>query len=108
MKTYYLDHAATTPLDNRVLDEMLPLMTSHFGNPSSIHHEGVIVKKKINESRQIVADYFGVSPKSIIFTSGGTEATNLAILGYAKAHTDRKEIMTSTIEHHATMHTLDE
>jgi len=108
MKTYYLDHAATTPLDKRVLDEMLPFMTSSFGNPSSIHHEGVLVKKKINESRKIVADYFGVDMSSVIFTSGGTEATNLAILGCAKSHLDQKEIITSTIEHHATMHTLDE
>lgn len=108
MKTYYLDHAATTPLDKRVLDEMLPFMTSSFGNPSSMHQEGVLVKKKINESRNIVADYFGVNFKSVIFTSGGTESTNLAILGYAKTHLDKKEIITSTIEHHATMHTLDE
>lgn len=108
MKRYYVDHAATTPLDEHVLDAMIPYMKEQFGNPSSMHQDGVKVKKAINEVRSDVASRFGVSYKDVIFTSGGTEATNLAILGLAKRYPERKEIVTSTIEHHATLHTMDE
>lgn len=107
MKTYYLDHAATTPLDKEVLSCMLPYLTDQYGNPSSIHHMGVEVKRAINDVRIQIAKAFDTDPKGIIFTSGGTEAINLAIRGYAKKHPDKKVIITSTIEHHATIHTLD-
>jgi cysteine desulfurase len=107
MKTYYLDHAATTPLNPIVLETMIPYMTVHYGNPSSMHQMGIEVKKAINESREKVGSIFQIDPKGVIFTSGGTEATNLAILGYAKAHPERNEIIISSIEHHATLHTCD-
>lgn len=106
MKRYYIDHAATTPLDDRVFNQMLPFMKEHYGNPSSMHEEGVEVKKAINTSRSHIAERFGVTYKGVIFTSGGTEATNLALRGLAAMNPDRKEIVTSTIEHHATLNTL--
>ncbi|MDY0294336.1 MAG: cysteine desulfurase family protein [Acholeplasmataceae bacterium] len=108
MKNYYLDHAATTPLDGHVIEAMLPYMTTYYGNPSSIHHAGMLVKRAINEARMHVAELFGVQDKGVIFTSGGTESTNLAIRGYAQKHPQKKEIITSVIEHHATLHTLEE
>lgn len=107
MKSFYLDHAATTPLDERVLDVMLPYMKTHYGNPSSMHHQGIEVKKAINDARLTVADLFGVSHKNVVFTSGGTESTNLAIRGYASKHPEKKEIIISAIEHHATLHTVE-
>jgi cysteine desulfurase len=107
MKTVYLDHAATTPLDPRVVDAMLPFMLSSYGNPSSIHHMGIEVKRAINEARSYIANLFGVSDRGVIFTSGGTESTNLALRGYASKHPEKKEIITSSIEHHATLHALD-
>ena len=108
MKRYYVDHAATTPLDSSVLEHMIPFMKENFGNPSSMHTMGVYVKKAINDVRNDVASRFGVSFKDVIFTSGGTEATNLALRGLAAKYSDRKEIITSTIEHHATIKTLEE
>lgn len=108
MKRIYLDHAATTPLDDTVFQAMVPFMKEFYGNPSSMHQEGVIVKKAINTARSDVGARFGVSYQNVIFTSGGTEATNLAIRGIASKYPDRKEIITSKIEHHATLHTLDE
>ena len=108
MKRYYVDHAATTPLDASVLEHMIPFMKENFGNPSSMHTMGVYVKKAINDVRNDVASRFGVSFKDVIFTSGGTEATNLALRGLAAKYPERKEIITSTIEHHATIKTLEE
>lgn len=108
MKRFYLDHAATTPLDDRVFDAMVPFMKEFYGNPSSIHSHGIEVKKAINLVRADVAFRFGVSFKDVIFTSGGTEATNLAIMGLAASYPEKKEIVTSVIEHHATIHTLDQ
>lgn len=106
--SYYLDHAASTPLDPNVLECMMPYLTDVFANPSSLHEEGIFVRRKINEIRETVANLFQVSSSGVIFTSGGTEATNLAIRGYAKAHPEKKHIITSKIEHHATTHTLEE
>lgn len=103
----YLDNAATTPLDSQVLEAMLPFMKQHFGNPSSIHSFGRETKAAIEQARKKVAGYFNVSPSEIFFTSGGTEANNTAIrcsirdLGITHA-------ITSPIEHHAVLHTLEE
>jgi cysteine desulfurase len=103
----YLDNAATTPLDPEVLEAMLPYMKQHFGNPSSIHSFGRETKAAIEQARKKVAGYFNVSPSEIFFTSGGTEANNTAIrcsirdLGITHA-------ITSPIEHHAVLHTLQE
>ena len=102
----YLDNAATTPLDKEVLEAMLPYMTKHFGNPSSIHGFGRKTRSAIEQARKTVANYLHVSPSEIFFTSGGTEANNMAIqcsifdLGITHA-------ITSPIEHHAVVHTLE-
>ena len=105
--TYYLDYAATTPLDPRVFDVMTPYLKDLYANPSSLHDAGITIRKKINEARECVASWFNVLPSGVIFTSGGTEATNLAIMGFAKAHPEKKHIITSAIEHHATLHTVE-
>ena len=107
MKTIYLDHAATTPLSTIAYKKMKPFLRGFYGNPSSIHEMGATAKKAINEARKKIANLINCKPSEIIFTSGGTEATNLAILGYASQHPDKKEIITTKIEHHATLHTCD-
>jgi len=105
MKIYF-DNAATTALDKEVLDAMLPFMTEHYGNPSSIHSFGRKTRAAIEGSRKIIAKSLNVSPSEILFTSGGTEADNMAIrccihdLGINHA-------ITSKIEHHAVLHTLE-
>lgn len=102
----YLDNAATTALDKDVLDAMMPYMTEHFGNPSSIHSYGRKTRSAIEGARKSVAKILNVSPSEIFFTSGGTEADNMAIrcsihdLGV-------KHAITSKIEHHAVLHTLE-
>jgi len=105
MKTIYLDHAATTPLSPIAYEKMKPFLEGLYGNPSSIHELGALSKKAINEARKKVANIINCKPSEIIFTSSGTEATNLAILGYADQHPEKKEIITTKIEHHATLHT---
>ncbi|NLC12106.1 MAG: cysteine desulfurase NifS [Firmicutes bacterium] len=100
----YLDHGATTPLRKEVLDEMMPYLTNSFGNPSSIHSFGREARVAVEKARQQVADAIGASPNEIIFTSGGTEADNMAIQGVARALSSRgKHIITSAIEHHAVL-----
>jgi cysteine desulfurase len=102
----YFDNAATTALDKEVLDAMLPYMTEHFGNPSSIHSYGRKTRAGIEGARKTIAKLLNVSPSEIFFTSGGTEADNMAIrcsihdLGI-------KHAITSKIEHHAVLHTLE-
>ena len=104
MKVYF-DNAATTQLDKEVFNEMLPFMTEYFGNPSSIHSYGRKTRAAIEGSRKLVAKSLNVSPSEIFFTSGGTEADNMAIkcsihdLGI-------KHAITTRIEHHAVLHTL--
>jgi len=105
MKGIYLDYAATTPVDPEVVQAMNAYYNIHFANPSSIHTPGVANKKVINEARKTVAGCLNVNQDEIYFTSGGTEATNWAIKGYASAHPEKKEIIISQIEHHATIHT---
>ncbi len=77
----YLDHNATTPLDGRVLDEMLPYLRDHFGNPSSIYRQGRLIRQAVETAREQVARLVNAHPSQVIFTSGGTEANNLAIKG---------------------------
>ncbi len=102
----YLDNAATTPLDKEVLDEMLPYMTEFFGNPSSIHSFGRKTRAAIENARKSVARLLNVSPSEIFFTSGGTEADNMAIR--CSIHDlGLKYAITSKIEHHAVLHTLE-
>jgi cysteine desulfurase len=103
----YLDHAATTPLRREVLDAMLPYLTEDFGNPSSAHAFGRTARAALDEAHERVATRLHAEPREIVFTSGGTEANNLALKGAAwagKAHGHR--IVTSAVEHHAVGHTL--
>jgi cysteine desulfurase len=106
----YLDHAATTPLDNRVLTAMMPYLTEEFGNPSSIHRPGRRALDALDDARDTIAAILGASPKEIIFTASGTESDNLAIRGVALAqHRAGKgsHLITSAIEHHAVLHTFE-
>ncbi len=101
-KKIYLDYAATTPTDPRVVETMLPYFTKSFGNPSSIHSFGQEAKKAIEEARDKVANLIGAKSEEIVFTSGGTEADNFALKGVAFANEKRgNHIVTTAIEHHA-------
>ena len=102
----YLDNAATTPLDDEVLDAMLPVLKDGFGNPSSTHSYGRKIKSLIERARKNVAKHINCSPGEIFFTSGGTEADNMAIRCAVK-DLGVKHIVTSTIEHHAVGHTIN-
>ena len=102
----YMDHAGTTPLDPKVLEAMAPYFTRMFGNPSSIHAYGQEAKKALDESREKVAGVLGCRLSEVIFTSGGTESDSMAVKGAAAALWDTgNHIITSTIEHHAILHT---
>ena len=98
MEKIYLDHNATTPLHPEVLEAMLPAFRENFGNPSSIHSFGRTVRVQLDEAREKVAGLIGAQSSEIIFTSGGTEANNLALLGMSLKDTN-KNIITSKIEH---------
>ena len=102
----YLDNAATTALDKEVLDEMLPFMVDHFGNPSSIHSFGRKTRAAIEGARKKVSKILNVSPSEIFFTSGGTEADNMAIR-CSICDLGIKHAITSKIEHHAVLHILE-
>jgi cysteine desulfurase len=102
----YLDNAASSPLDERVLEVMMPYFTSKFGNPSSIHAYGRESRAAIDKSRKTIADILHTSPSEIFFTSGGTEADNMAIRGCVQSY-DLKHIITSPLEHHAVLHTAE-
>jgi cysteine desulfurase len=98
----YLDHNATTPVLPEVVDAMLPWLREHFGNPSSNHVYGHRTKEAVANARAQVAGLIGCQSDEIYFTSGGTEANNLAIRGIASARSEQKKIVTSVIEHPAT------
>lgn len=102
----YFDNAATTALDKEVLDAMLPYMTTHFGNPSSIYSYGRESRMAIESARKSVAKLLNAHPGEIFFTSGGTESNNTAILS-AIRDLGCKHIITSPIEHHAVLHTVE-
>lgn len=102
MKTIYLDYNATTPIDPEVLAEMLPYLKKHFGNPSSSHVFGKAAKEGVEKAREKVAKLLGCSPTEIVFTSGGSEANNMALKGVAEALARKgNHIITSQIEHPA-------
>ncbi|GAB7386495.1 cysteine desulfurase family protein [Bacillaceae bacterium] len=102
----YLDHAATTPVHPRVVEAMLPYLQDHFGNPSSIHRFGRQARLAIDRARETVASALGAEPHEIVFTSGGTEADNLALIGAAYANRKKgRHIITTQVEHHAVLHT---
>ena len=98
----YLDHNASTPLLPEVLEAMLPYLGEHFGNPSSPHIYGRLMHQAVERAREQVAALIDCAPGEIFFTSGGTEANNLAIRGVAAANHGRRQIVTSVIEHPAT------
>lgn len=110
-KVIYLDHAATTAVDPRVMEAMLPYWTERYGNASSIYSLGREAAKAMEEARKTVADILNCEPKEIIFTSCGSESDNLAVRGVAFAQQHRgkgNHIITSSIEHHAIGHTCEQ
>lgn len=106
MQKVYLDNAATTPLDPAVIEAMLPLMQQNFGNPSSIHSHGREVRSAIEKARKKVAEILNAAPAEIFFTSGGTEADNMAIVSSIQTH-NLTHAVSSAVEHHAVLHTLE-
>ena len=107
-KRIYLDHAATTPLEPRALEAMLPYLTEHWGNPSSLYAEAQDVRKGLDWARRTVSGILGSKPQEIVFTSGGSESDNLALRGVAYASRQRgNHIITSAIEHHAVLHAAE-
>ena len=105
MKRIYFDNAATTPVDPKVKEAMLPFYMNFFGNPSSTHGHGRRVKSELEKARKLVAGLINASPSEIFFTSGGTEADNTAICGSIETF-ELKHAITSPTEHHAVLHTL--
>jgi len=106
MKVYF-DYNATTPVDRRVLEAMLPLFTTVYGNPSSIHEFGREAGKAVEESREKVAELIGAAPSEIVFTGCGTEATNMAIKGVVAASARaKKHIITTDVEHSSVRQTF--
>jgi cysteine desulfurase len=105
MKIYF-DNAATTPIDKEVLDVMLPILNDQFGNPSSIHAHGRKTRAIVENARKSIAKLLNCAPAEIFFTSGGTEADNMAIIGSVD-DLGIKHVITSAIEHHAVGHTLE-
>ncbi|MBD0278428.1 MAG: cysteine desulfurase [Flavisolibacter sp.] len=106
MERIYLDNAATTPLDREVLEAMLPYMSTHFGNPSSIYSYGRETRLAVENARKTVARLLHCKPGEIFFTSGGTESNNTAIAGSIH-DLGCRHIITSAIEHHAVLHTVE-
>jgi len=101
-KPIYLDYNATTPIDPRVAEEMIPFITEHFGNPSSSHAYGAVTKKGVEKARKQVAEMLNCGVDEIIFTSGGSESNNYAIQGVARAYREKgNHIITSSVEHPA-------
>lgn len=104
----YLDYNATTPPCKPALDAMRPFLETHFGNPSSVHAAGREARAVIDDARDRLADLLGVQPHELVFTSGGTESNNLAVLGLARAHRDRgRHMICATTEHHAVLHAFE-
>lgn len=115
MKRIYLDHAATTPLDSRVKAAMEPWWDMEYGNAGGLYEEGRRAKEAMQSSRETIAKLIGAKTDEIIFTSGGTEADNLAVFGVARATAPPsqnasagKHIITTTFEHHAVLNPCQE
>jgi cysteine desulfurase len=107
MERIYFDNASTTPLDKSVAEAMYQVMVNEYGNPSSTHAHGRVTRTLIEDCRRKVAQMINCSPGEIFFTSGGTEADNMAIRNAVKDY-NLKHIITSPIEHHAVLHTIEE
>lgn len=102
----YLDYNSTTPIDPRVLDAMLPFLKDNFANSSSTHHFGQSINEKVNQTREQIADFINAEPNELIFTSGATEAINIAIKGVAENYSNKgKHIITVSTEHKAVLDT---
>ena len=106
-RTIYFDHAATTPLDSRVLEVMLPYMTQSYGNANSVHHLGQKAKVEVENAREKIAHLINAEPSEIIFTSGGTESDNAVIKGVLALSRGKSEVITSELEHHAVLHPIE-
>jgi len=102
---HYLDNAATTRVSKEVFDAMKPYFSTYYGNPSSLHESGIKTRKAINQARKTIASLLHADPSELVFTSGGTEATNMCLKGLAFSNHTKGEIITTKIEHHATLHT---
>lgn len=105
-KQVFLDNAATTPIAPEVVEAMIPILSDYFGNPSSTHSFGRSVRAQIEYSRRSIAKHLNVLPSEIVFTSGGTEADNMAIRCSLK-HLELKHAITTEIEHHAVLDTME-
>ena len=104
----YLDYNATTPLSPTAREAMRPFLEEHFGNPSSVHAAGREARAAIDEARDRIAALLGAKPPEIVFTSGGTESSNLALLGLARRHSSKgKHLISNRAEHHAVLHALE-
>src|ERR671938_541148 len=100
MRRVYLDHSATTPVDKRVVEAMLPYLTERFGNASSVHFFGQEARAAVDRARREVASLINARPNEIVFLSGGTEANNLAIRGLAEVSAGHgRHVITYAIEH---------
>jgi cysteine desulfurase len=109
IRPVYMDHAAATPVDDRVFSAMKPYYSEKFGNPSSLYQIGRIANGVLNDSRRIVANHLRALPENIIFTGSGTESDNMAVYGIARAHEKHgRHIISTTIEHHAVLHPLED
>lgn len=111
MERIYLDHAATTAPDPRVIDAMMPMYTKFWGNASSIYLEGQEAHRALDSARKLCASLLGAEPKEVVFTSGGSESDNAAIRGAAFAQRARgrgNHVITTAIEHHAVLHTVEQ
>lgn len=108
MKAIYLDHAATTPMAEEVVEAMIPVYNEVFGNPSSVHSFGRKARQLMDNARRTIAESIHANEKNIIFTSGATEANNLALIGTAKANCHKgRHIITTKQEHHAVLHATE-
>ncbi|GFH42380.1 aminotransferase [Lactococcus hodotermopsidis] len=104
----YLDNAATTPVFPEVAKEMFEILNTTFGNPSSIHNYGRSASKVVRQARHTIAEILGVPARNLIFTSGGSEANNQTLIGYALANRDKgNHIVTTAIEHHSVLHAVN-
>ncbi|MFZ5647914.1 MAG: cysteine desulfurase NifS [Bacillota bacterium] len=107
MRRIYFDHSATTPVRPEVVEAMCDYLKENFGNPTSLHYFGRQVRKGVEEAREKVARAIGANPNEVVFTSGGTEADNMAIHGVAYSNKNRgNHIITSAVEHHAVLNTV--
>lgn len=105
-KISYLDYNSTTPIDPKVLEAMLPFLKDNFANPSSTHHFGQSINEKVKQAREQIADFINAEPNEIVFTSGATEAINIAIKGVAEKYSSKgTHIVTVTTEHKAVLNT---